>query len=61
MEKEYEIISEKVLKGTIRAIDKLIIESERTGKKLVVSKKFDSTDKKSNLSDSYNLFTYPIK
>lgn len=48
MEKEYEIIREKVLKGTKRAIDKLIIESKRTGIKLVVSKKFDSSDNKSN-------------
>ncbi|MDT3741281.1 MAG: hypothetical protein RO257_17475 [Candidatus Kapabacteria bacterium] len=48
MEKEYEIIREKVLKGTKRAIDKLIIESKRTGKKLVVSDKFDSTVKKPN-------------
>jgi hypothetical protein len=38
MDKKYEILKEKVLAGTKRAIDKLIIEKEKEGKKLVISK-----------------------
>ena len=37
MEKKYQTIRDKVLKGTKRAIDKLVIESEKTGRPLVVS------------------------
>ncbi|MCX6154282.1 MAG: hypothetical protein NT007_08985 [Candidatus Kapabacteria bacterium] len=39
MTKENEILRDKVLKGTQRAIDKLIIEAKRDGRDLIVSKK----------------------
>ena len=39
MEKKYEIIRDKVIKGTNKAIEKLIIESEKQGKPLIVSNK----------------------
>lgn len=37
MEKEHEILKERVLLGTKRAIDKLIIKSQKEGKELVTS------------------------
>ena len=37
MENKYDELRDKVLKGTKRAIEKLIIQSKKEGKKLVVS------------------------
>lgn len=37
MENKYDDLRDKVLKGTKRAIEKLIIQSKKEGKKLVVS------------------------
>ncbi len=48
MKKEYEIIVEKVLAGTIRANEKLKAEAERTGRKLVVASEFLKDKKPTN-------------
>ncbi|MBM2814519.1 MAG: hypothetical protein HW421_1281 [Ignavibacteria bacterium] len=37
MEKEHEILRDKVMRGTQRAIDKLIIQSKKDGRELVIS------------------------
>ncbi len=39
MEKEYEEIREKVIKGTKKAVEKVIINSKKNGQPLVVSNK----------------------
>lgn len=39
MEKQYEEIKEKVIKGTKKAVEKVIIRSKKDGKPLVVSNK----------------------
>jgi hypothetical protein len=42
MENKYEKIREIVIEGTKRAIEKLKIEAEKSGRKLVVASDFES-------------------
>ncbi len=39
MLKDYEELKKKVLKGTKKGIEKLIIQSKKTGKTLIISEK----------------------
>ena len=39
MDKKYEILKDKIVQGTKRAIAKLIIEKKKEGKQLIISNK----------------------